>query len=722
MSFSLRSSGRRSTGVHFELAETPPQPRPPTFIHSEYVKKSVGNVLVKCLKDVVEIRPADPIDFMARWLYKHTDNQLYYYKKLLEMKDAEMLLLEIERINSKRAAHVRELKQKLDILKEESDELTSILLQEMYIKQRNRKEQAKKLAELKFRRATINTVSKQLILQQMQRLGKLIDVEESEATKHEEEEAEEEEKEETKVDEDEDEEEEEEEEEEEGEEDEEEDDSSSDSSTRSKESKGKKAGKKSSKKAKNYRKLQEIRKREILLRAEFPQPTGRGRLHMVGKMIKGLTGVWKKKKVFPTKPGTGKKYSLSPSNSEEGKSSASSSPGQSVMGGRVLLAGQWTPGVFIRQPSRSRVKSSALDVVDQIATPESPPPDAASVKSGGKRPGRGLFIPSRSPLRITGKRRVKSATKRRVAGEMEAEISGFQSDIESLEWEAARKELAEEIEDLAHGIHEPETQESAESSSPSPTLSGESSSENEEEAREKSRKGPTRRQTRAKKEQRGKKRPTDRPVPMTADSAAVASDKRKLFKKGGKKAALFLRKSMAVEPEVDSAEDDSALVQKKKASRRKRQRNKLKADAEDAVSDGDSEYRQLYGDDLEGATWRYTWRHHLICEHPVLGDMVARPPIMPRETPDWWEQQNFIPQTMYDHEIFSRDNDDIVQGYDPVKPGLTLRNFVTPGPYISARSALVPLVAKDQYSLDPNRFQFIKIASSTKPREFHTQL
>ena len=41
---------------------------------SEYLKSRLGNCLVDCLVDVSEKRPGDPIEFIAHWLYKYTDN------------------------------------------------------------------------------------------------------------------------------------------------------------------------------------------------------------------------------------------------------------------------------------------------------------------------------------------------------------------------------------------------------------------------------------------------------------------------------------------------------------------------------------------------------------------------------------------------------------------------------------------------------------------------
>ena len=40
-----------------------------------YLKREVGVALRKCLAEVAEKRPYDPIEFIAHWLYKFTDNK-----------------------------------------------------------------------------------------------------------------------------------------------------------------------------------------------------------------------------------------------------------------------------------------------------------------------------------------------------------------------------------------------------------------------------------------------------------------------------------------------------------------------------------------------------------------------------------------------------------------------------------------------------------------------
>lgn len=40
-----------------------------------YLKKNLGDSLSKCLSEVSEKRPRDPIEYIAQWLYKYVENQ-----------------------------------------------------------------------------------------------------------------------------------------------------------------------------------------------------------------------------------------------------------------------------------------------------------------------------------------------------------------------------------------------------------------------------------------------------------------------------------------------------------------------------------------------------------------------------------------------------------------------------------------------------------------------
>jgi len=81
------------------------------------------------------------------------------------------------------------------------------------------------------------------------------------------------------------------------------------------------------------------------------------------------------------------------------------------------------------------------------------------------------------------------------------------------------------------------------------------------------------------------------------------------------------------------------------------------------------------------ATWGVNNRLALVCRHPVLGDMEPRPPLMYPETPEWWDRKGYLPETLYDHEVYSRANDDVIRNWEGMEH-MTYKDFVEEGPWL----------------------------------------
>lgn len=120
-----------------------PQIAQPSTLEAQYVAQTVGPAISQGLAEIIQKRPADPVEYLANFLYKFSENKNQQQKD----KDMEQLIKKLRKEKEMEEKRHEEMKKEIVAIKIKEDELRK----EKEAEERRKKE----LEELAKRKADI---------------------------------------------------------------------------------------------------------------------------------------------------------------------------------------------------------------------------------------------------------------------------------------------------------------------------------------------------------------------------------------------------------------------------------------------------------------------------------------------------------------------------------------------------------------------------------------